>query len=104
MGESRKKGPLGRSDGEAKMMLEAAVRKRMIRDGLLSVAIYALPVALMFGALVLTGRRHLVVGLPLAASNSPSTRSAVENLLHRYWLPLFVLALGIVEFSMGLYE
>jgi sterol desaturase/sphingolipid hydroxylase (fatty acid hydroxylase superfamily) len=85
-------------------MMERSMSRALIRDGLLSLVLYASPVALMFAALALTGQQPWNVVTPSASQTPAHALSWEGRILHQYWLPLFVLALGIVEFSFGLYE
>jgi sterol desaturase/sphingolipid hydroxylase (fatty acid hydroxylase superfamily) len=84
------------------MKMDPAVQKRMIRNGALSLFIYALPVLLMFLTLYLTGNRpwEKVAG---ATGHGSSIPRAVSHPTHGYWFMLFIVVLGVVEFSFGLY-
>jgi sterol desaturase/sphingolipid hydroxylase (fatty acid hydroxylase superfamily) len=88
------------------MKMDADVRQKLVTNGLASVMIYALPVALMFLAFSVTGQR------PWQPTAQPSVAllhfyMSFENALgplRDYGLTLLVVALGIVEFSLGLYQ
>ncbi|MGA2132096.1 MAG: sterol desaturase family protein [Bryobacteraceae bacterium] len=82
------------------MKLEAAARRRIFRNAFLSLLIYVLPVLLMFLALCLTGQRPL----GYRPSHPPGSLEHAVQSFQAYGLSLFMLALGAVEFSLGLYE
>jgi sterol desaturase/sphingolipid hydroxylase (fatty acid hydroxylase superfamily) len=84
------------------MKIDPMVQHRMIRNAALSLFIYALPVFLMLGTLYLRGSRpwetvHAVTGSALSARHPASDHA------HGYGFMLFIIALGVVEFSLGLY-
>lgn len=85
------------------MQMEAAVKARLIRNVIASVAIYALPIALMFATLALT-RAH--PWEHLSSSHSAPHALGVGSFfkLDRYGLVLFTLALGVLEFLLGFYD
>jgi len=88
------------------MKMNADVRQKLISNGLVSLLIYALPVVLMLIAFSITGQRPWQQA---AQPPVPILRFylAFQNALgplKDYGITLFVLALGIVEFSFGLYE
>src|SRR4029077_232254 len=83
------------------MKLETSVYDKLIRQLLWSVAIYALPVLLMFVMFSLTGQKPWLATLPVHAT---AAATPLGRFLQEYWLTLFILGLGIVEFSIGLYE
>ncbi len=82
------------------MKLEAKTRNRIVRNALLSLLIYVLPVFLMFLALYIKGQQ------PIGASpqHVGASLETALNSFNAYGLSLFVLLLGVVEFSLGLYE
>jgi sterol desaturase/sphingolipid hydroxylase (fatty acid hydroxylase superfamily) len=88
------------------MKMDAEIRQSIITNGLASLLIYALPVALMFLTLYFTGQR------PWQQTANPSVplvryyQSFEHTLgpLNDYALTLFVFVLGILEFAFGLYE
>ena len=84
------------------MKMDPAVQARMIRNGALSLFIYALPVLLMLLTLYLTGNRpwEKMAG---ATGHATGIRGAVSHPTHGYWFMLFIVVLGVVEFSFGLY-
>jgi sterol desaturase/sphingolipid hydroxylase (fatty acid hydroxylase superfamily) len=85
------------------MQLEAKTQQTILRQLAWSAVIYALPVLLMFAWFYWTGQRPWnSPGVPL--THGAANVSFLRTFLHKYWLTLFVLALGIVEFSFGLYE
>ena len=83
------------------MTMEISERNKVIRQLLWSLAIYALPIALMFATFSLTGQRPWATSLPVQA---PAVLTPLHKFLKEYWAGLFILALGIVEFIAGLYE
>jgi hypothetical protein len=85
------------------MRLEEETRDKIVRQLTWSVGIYALPVVLMFAWFYWTGQRPWVSSV-VPAAQAPASLQTLRGFLHHYWLTLFVLALGIVEFSFGLYE
>lgn len=82
------------------MKLETKIRDRIIRNALLSVLIYALPVVLMLLVFRLTGQRPWAGPLDRSA---PPFGQLFRN-FGTFGLPAMILALGIVEFSFGLYD
>jgi hypothetical protein len=83
---------------ELTMKIDPTVRRRMLRNAALSLFIYALPVLLMFLTLYLTGSKpwehaQTVTGIHHAASDHT----------HGYGFMLFIIVLGVIEFSFGLY-
>jgi sterol desaturase/sphingolipid hydroxylase (fatty acid hydroxylase superfamily) len=83
------------------MKMEISARKRVVRQLLWSVGIYALPVGLMFATFALTGEGPWNAA-PVLYTSIPANH--LQQLLHDYWLAFFVLALGAIEFACGLYE
>ena len=83
------------------MTMEISERNKVIRQLLWSLAIYALPIALMLATFSLTGQRPWATSLPVQA---PALLTPLHKFLKEYWTGLFILALGIVEFIAGLYE
>jgi sterol desaturase/sphingolipid hydroxylase (fatty acid hydroxylase superfamily) len=84
------------------MQMAIDVRDRIVRNALLSVFLYALPVLLMIGAFAWSGQR------PWLEENGPKglNQWATQNLniFTTYGWPLFMVILGVIEFSLGLYE
>ena len=84
------------------MQMAIDVRDRIVRNALLSVFLYALPVLLMMGAFAWSGQR------PWLEENGPKglNQWATQNLkiFTTYGWPLFMVVLGVIEFSLGLYE
>jgi sterol desaturase/sphingolipid hydroxylase (fatty acid hydroxylase superfamily) len=83
------------------MKMEAKTREKIVRDASLSLLIYALPVALMFLSLSISGKR------PWSQPVQPAISNHWLNVLHNldgYGLAVFMVLLGILEFSFGLYE
>jgi sterol desaturase/sphingolipid hydroxylase (fatty acid hydroxylase superfamily) len=86
--------------------MDAEVRKSIISNGLASLLIYALPVALMLLTFYFTGQRPWQQA---ANASVPLVRyyQLFEHALgplNNYGLTLFVFVLGILEFALGLYE
>src|SRR5580658_2731979 len=83
------------------MKMDPDIQRRMIRNAALSSFIYALPVLLMFLTLYLRHSRPWenaqIVGSGL------STHHAASDHAHGYGFMLFIIVLGVVEFSLGLY-
>jgi sterol desaturase/sphingolipid hydroxylase (fatty acid hydroxylase superfamily) len=82
------------------MKMDPSVQRRMLRNAALSVFIYALPVLLMLLTLYLRGSR------PWENAHGPqglSAHHAASDHAHGYGFMLFIIALGVVEFSFGLY-
>jgi sterol desaturase/sphingolipid hydroxylase (fatty acid hydroxylase superfamily) len=73
----------------------------MIRNAALSLFIYALPVFLMLGWFSLRGSRPWE--RVQAAAHAAALHPAAQTRVHSYGFMLFILALGVVEFSLGLY-
>lgn len=85
------------------MQMAPAVKARIVRNAIASLGIYTLPVALMFAALALTQAHpweHLAI--PHTPTHPLGPGSFFK--LDRYGLVLFTLALGVVEFLLGLYD
>jgi sterol desaturase/sphingolipid hydroxylase (fatty acid hydroxylase superfamily) len=81
------------------MKLDTHVRRRLIRNGLLSLLLYAAPVLLMLLALSIAGVRPFG-GAPHAATGLELTLQS----FNAWGLSLCVFILGVIEFSLGLYE
>jgi sterol desaturase/sphingolipid hydroxylase (fatty acid hydroxylase superfamily) len=84
------------------MNIEPHVKQRLIRNALLSLLIYALPPLLMFLTLYLRGSRPWersgsVTGSAVSAKHLPAAN------FHGYGFLLFIIVLGLLEFSFGLY-
>ena len=86
--------------------LEKALKKKIIRDALLSLLLYASPIVLMLIYYSLIGQKPWV-------SNNHTTQlpfrwsSIVETIfrnLSTWGLPFITLLIGVVEFSLGLYK
>ena len=85
------------------MKIEPQIRRRVIRNALLSLLLYALPVLLMFLTFSLRGERPWETLPHLPATLSGSTIQALNN-LSNFGIAGLMVALGIVEFLAGLYE
>ena len=83
------------------MQMDIATRDRIVRNALLSLFLYALPVVVMLATLSLTGERPWMNGT--ADGIGQPARDALK-MFSSWGLPLFMILLGIVEFSMGLYD
>jgi sterol desaturase/sphingolipid hydroxylase (fatty acid hydroxylase superfamily) len=89
------------------MQMEPHLKARIVRNGLLSVLLYALPVLLMCVAFGMTGSHpwERMQVLQSAAAHAAQTSGPWNWLrLDRYGLVVFTLALGLVEFAFGLYD
>jgi sterol desaturase/sphingolipid hydroxylase (fatty acid hydroxylase superfamily) len=84
------------------MKIDPFVRRRMIRNAALSLCIYALPVFLMLGWFSLQHRKPWEQ-VQAVAAHGATLSPAATNRVHGYEFMLFVIALGLVEFSLGLY-
>jgi len=84
--------------GEA-VKLDAHVRQRLIRNALLSILIYAAPVLLMLLALSIVGPKPLG-----SASHHTTVLEQTLTSFNAWGLGICVFLLGVVEFSLGLYE
>lgn len=77
-------------------------RKKLIRDAAISAGLYLLPVALMFAYFYLTGAK------PWTGSHEPTLRvgflTPVFEHLSSWGLPAIMIAVGIAEFALGLYD
>ena len=83
------------------MKMDPAVQHRMIRNAALSLFIYALPVLLMFLTLYLSGNRPWENAR--AIGSGLGIHHAASDHTHGYGFMLFIIVLGVVEFSLGLY-
>jgi sterol desaturase/sphingolipid hydroxylase (fatty acid hydroxylase superfamily) len=87
------------------MSNEKSIAGRIRRDGAISILIYLLPVVLMFGVFYLTGSRpwenNGTLELPF---RMPHFLEVVFKNLNTWGLPAIMLAIGIAEFAIGLYE
>lgn len=83
------------------MQIDIAIRDRIVRNALVSLFLYTLPVLLMLATLSLTGERPWGAGTPDGISQS--ARESLK-IFSTWGLPLFMIALGIVEFFMGFYD
>src|SRR5580692_6287902 len=87
------------------MKMDADVRQKLISNSLVSLLIYALPVALMLLTFSITGQRPWLQAAPtVSLVRFYQSFEHALGPLHDYGLTLFVIVLGIVEFSLGLYE
>lgn len=88
------------------MKMDAEVRESVIRNGLASVLIYALPVALMFLTFYFTGQRpwQETTNTSVPLLHYYQSFEHALGALSNHALTLFVLVLGILEFSFGLYQ
>ena len=85
------------------MQMELHVKRRAIRDVWLSIAIYLLPVALMCATLAFTGGRPWE-HMQAIHTALPAKVPWAWLRLDQYGLVIFTLLLGIVEFTLGLYD
>jgi len=85
------------------MKMDPAVRQRIIRNALLSLLLYALPVLLMFASLYLTNSHPWEnPAVPPVAESHP--HSTLVHVLLENWLVVFIFALGLLEFAIGMYD
>jgi sterol desaturase/sphingolipid hydroxylase (fatty acid hydroxylase superfamily) len=94
------------------MKMEPQITNRIARNALLSLVLYALPLALMWVYFQASGQRPWEGGLstaerllPKAAPGGPI--AFIEQIfrhLSEWGLALLVLGLGVVEFALGLYD
>ena len=87
------------------MKTAPTLTQKITRDALISILLYALPVALLFFTIYLSGARpwehHGGAVLPFKV---PHFLEAVFKNLSTWGLPVIMVVLGIVEFAVGLYE
>lgn len=87
------------------MKLERSIQKKIQRNLLASVLLYALPVVLMFTVFYLTGQKpwhnQASAELPFKA---PAFIEAIFKNLKTWGLSALVLIVGLAEFAFGLYE
>jgi sterol desaturase/sphingolipid hydroxylase (fatty acid hydroxylase superfamily) len=83
------------------MKMDPNIQRRMIRNAALSAFIYALPVLLMFLTLYLRGSRPWE-NAQIAGSGFGMHHAASDH-AHGYSFMLFIIVLGVTEFSLGLY-
>src|SRR3984885_11345628 len=91
-----------REELRAIMKMDPSVQRRMIRNAALSLFIYALPVLLMFLTLYLNGSKPWENARSVTGAASGIHHAASDH-THGYWFMLFIIVLGVVEFSFGLY-
>jgi sterol desaturase/sphingolipid hydroxylase (fatty acid hydroxylase superfamily) len=84
------------------MKIDSNIQRRMIRNAALSLFIYALPVLLMLLTLYVRGSRPWE-NVHAATGSGLSMRHAASDHAHGYGFMLFIIGLGVVEFSLGLY-
>ena len=84
------------------MKIDPNIQRRMIRNAALSLFIYALPVLLMLLTLCVSGSRPWE-NLHAATGSNFGVRHAASDHAHGYGFMLFIIGLGVVEFSLGLY-
>lgn len=84
------------------MKIDPDIQRRMTRNAALSLFIYALPVLLMFLTLYLGASRPWE-NAHTAAGGGLSVHHAASDHAHGYGFMLFIVVLGLVEFSFGLY-
>jgi sterol desaturase/sphingolipid hydroxylase (fatty acid hydroxylase superfamily) len=84
------------------MKIDPTVQRRMMRNAALSLFIYALPVLLMFLTLYLSGSKPWDGARSIAGSASGIHHATSSN-THGYGFMLFIVVLGVIEFSFGLY-
>lgn len=77
----------------------------ILKDSLISLLLYVLPISLMFLWFYISGSRPWATGTSGHLSfRAPALLEAVFNNLKTWGLPAIMLVVGIVEFSVGLYE
>lgn len=77
----------------------------MLKDSLISLLLYVLPIGLMFLSFYLSGSKPWLTATAEHLSfRAPAFLEAVFDNLKTWGLPAIMLAVGIVEFSVGLYE
>ncbi|HET6227493.1 MAG TPA: sterol desaturase family protein [Bacteroidia bacterium] len=86
-------------------------KKKLRKDISISLALYILPIALMLGAFAITGQQpwndHSLTALASNVKNDPGLLGWINSVFQnmRSWgLTVLVLALGILELSLGLYD
>lgn len=84
------------------MELQPHVRNKILRDVVVSLLLYVLPVLLMFAAFAITGQRpweHRSV-----APANPSMLFQVFHGISAYGITIFMVVWGALEFALGLYD
>lgn len=77
----------------------------ILRDSLISLLLYVAPIALMFLTFYITGSRPwLTTASEALPFRMPALVELVFQNLRTWGLPAIMVAVGIVEFSVGLYE
>src|ERR1700750_2941451 len=84
------------------MRIDPFVRRRMMRNAGLSLFIYALPVILMLGWFSLRDNQPWQQA-QAGASHGLAFYHNRPARFHSYGFMLFIITLGVVEFSLGLY-
>jgi sterol desaturase/sphingolipid hydroxylase (fatty acid hydroxylase superfamily) len=86
------------------MQFEKTLTKKIIRDGLLSIFLYALPVLLMLLALYINGKRPWEnYQASMQIPNATNFLALIFQNLNSWGLPVLTLIVGAVEFAYGLY-
>ncbi|PUZ27023.1 Sterol desaturase/sphingolipid hydroxylase, fatty acid hydroxylase superfamily [Chitinophaga costaii] len=87
------------------MKLEQQTARAITRDLLVSVFLYALPVALMALSFKITGNKPWLAAHtdPSLHFKAPALVEAIFNNLSSWGLPVIALGLGVAEFALGLY-
>jgi sterol desaturase/sphingolipid hydroxylase (fatty acid hydroxylase superfamily) len=83
------------------MRMDTAVKKRIIRNALLSLFIYALPLVLMFVWFFLRG--EVPLNYPAPAIHRTGLFWALCDLLNGNGFVVFIVGLGLAEFMLGRY-
>jgi len=79
--------------------------RKIRRDALISLLLYALPVALMFLVFYISGSRPWEhTGNAALPFKAPNWLESIFKNLNTWGLPLIMVVLGVVEFGVGLYE
>ena len=94
--------------------MDTVIKQSLLRNAALSLLIYALPVLLMFLTFYFSGKRpwdgkptntpQLIAGRDLQQAKNAALPHTAQTIIHNYGFMIFVVALGIVEFSFGLYD
>src|ERR1043165_9396622 len=83
------------------MRIKKEIAKKITRDSVISIFIYALPVVLMFFYFYIPGQRPWELSKP--QYNFGFLGPFFKN-LNTWGLPSLMVVVGIVEFSLGLYD
>jgi len=83
------------------MPLKRETTQKILRDGSISLLLYALPVLLLSAYLHITGDKPWL--RPPVTPNIPVVKAVFEN-LSSWGLPVLTLGVGLTEFLLGLYK